>query len=47
MTRGQDITNAVAQGDKIKSTEIPDPTDDFFKAQSKRLEEWNAILDKR
>jgi peptidyl-prolyl cis-trans isomerase B (cyclophilin B) len=47
MTKGQDIVNAVAQGDKIKSIEILDPTDDLFKAQSKRLEEWNAILDKR
>jgi peptidyl-prolyl cis-trans isomerase B (cyclophilin B) len=47
VTKGQDIVNAVAQGDKIKSIEILDPTDDLFKAQSKRLEEWNAILDKR
>ena len=47
VTKGQDIVNAVAAGDKIKSIEILDPTDDLFKAQSKRLEEWNAILDKR
>ena len=47
VTKGQDIVNAVAQGDKIKSIEILDPTDDLFKAQSKRLEEWSAILDKR
>ena len=47
VTKGQDIVNAVAMGDKIKSIEILDPTDDLFKAQSKRLEEWNAILDKR
>ena len=47
VTKGQDIVNAVAQGDKIKSIEILDSTDDLFKAQSKRLEEWNAILDKR
>ncbi len=47
VTKGQDIVNAVAQGDKIKSIEILDPTDDLFKAQAKRLEEWNAILDKR
>jgi peptidyl-prolyl cis-trans isomerase B (cyclophilin B) len=47
VTKGQDIVNAVAQGDKIKSIEILDPTDDLFKAQSKRLEEWNAILNKR
>ena len=47
VTKGQDIVNAVAQGDKIKSIEILDPTDELFKAQSKRLEEWNAILEKR
>lgn len=47
VTKGQDIVNAVKQGDKIKSIEILDPTDDLFAAQSKRLEEWNAILDKR
>ena len=47
VTKGQDIVNAVAQGDKIQSIEILDPTDDLFKAQAKRLEEWNAILDKR
>ncbi len=47
VTKGQDIVNAVAAGDKIVSIEILDPTDDLFKAQSKRLEEWNAILDKR
>ena len=47
VTKGQDIVNAVAAGDKIKSIEILDPTDELFAAQSKRLEEWNAILDKR
>jgi peptidyl-prolyl cis-trans isomerase B (cyclophilin B) len=47
VTKGQDIVSAVAAGDKIQSIEILDPTDDLFKAQSKRLEEWNAILDKR
>jgi peptidyl-prolyl cis-trans isomerase B (cyclophilin B) len=47
VTKGQDIVNAVAAGDKIKSIEILDPTDELFAAQSKRLEEWSAILDKR
>jgi peptidyl-prolyl cis-trans isomerase B (cyclophilin B) len=47
VTKGQDIVNAIAAGDKIQSIEILDPTDDLFAAQSKRLEEWNAILDKR
>ena len=47
VTKGQDMVDAVAQGDTIKSIEILDPTDDLFAAQSKRLEEWNASLDKR
>ena len=47
VTKGQDIVNAVAAGDKIKSIESLDPTDDLFAAQAKRLEEWNAVLDKR
>jgi peptidyl-prolyl cis-trans isomerase B (cyclophilin B) len=47
VTKGQDVVDAIAQGDKIKSIEILDPTDDLFAAQSKRLAEWNAILDKR
>ena len=47
VTKGQDMVDAVAQGDTIKSIEILDPTDDLFAAQSKRLEEWNVILDKR
>jgi peptidyl-prolyl cis-trans isomerase B (cyclophilin B) len=47
VTKGQDIVNAVAAGDKIKSIEILDPTDELFAAQSKRLAQWNAILDKR
>ena len=47
VTKGQDMVDAVAQGDTIKSIEILDPTDDLFAAQSTRLEEWNAILDKR
>ena len=47
VTKGQDIVDTMAQGDKIESIEILDPTDELFKAQAKRLEEWNAILDKR
>lgn len=47
VTKGQDIVNAIAQGDKIQSIEILDPTDELFAAQAKRLAEWNAVLDKR
>jgi peptidyl-prolyl cis-trans isomerase B (cyclophilin B) len=46
VTKGQDIVNAVAQGDKIQSIEILDPTDELFAAQAKRLADWNAVLDK-
>ena len=44
VTSGQDVVNAIAQGDTITSIEILDPTDDLFKAQSARLEKWNAVL---
>ena len=44
VTNGQDIVNAVAQGDKITSIEILDPTDELFKAKAARLEKWNAVL---
>ncbi len=47
VTKGQDIVNAIAQGDKIQSIEILDPTDELFKAEAERLAEWNAVLDKR
>ena len=47
VTKGQDVVNSVAQGDKIKSIEILDPTDELFSAQAKRISEWNAVLDKR
>jgi peptidyl-prolyl cis-trans isomerase B (cyclophilin B) len=47
VTKGQDVVNAIAQGDKIQSIEILDPTDELFAAQAKRLAEWNAVLDKR
>ncbi|MBE2179186.1 MAG: peptidylprolyl isomerase [Chthoniobacterales bacterium] len=46
VTKGQSVVDAIAAGDKIKSIEILDPTDDLFAAQSKRIEEWNAKLEK-
>ena len=46
VTSGQDVVNAIAGGDKITSIEILDPTDELFTAESKRLAEWNAVLDK-
>ncbi|MFM8808147.1 MAG: peptidylprolyl isomerase [Chthoniobacterales bacterium] len=58
ITKGQDVADNISKvqtgpNDKpledvtINSIEIVDPTDNLFAAQSKRLEEWNAILDKR
>ncbi len=44
VTKGQDVVNAVKQGDKIKGIEILDPTDELFAAQSANLDKWNKIL---
>ena len=45
VTEGQDVVDSIAQGDKIVSIEIHDPTDDLFAGQAGRLSEWNAVLD--
>jgi len=47
VTKGQDVVNAIKQGDKIEKIEILDSTDDLFAAQKKRIDEWNAVLSKR
>ena len=47
VTKGQDVVNAIKQGDKIEKIEILDSTDDLFAAQQKRIDEWNAVLSKR
>lgn len=47
VTKGQDVVNAIAGGDKIQKIEILDPVDDLFAAQKARIDEWNAILDKQ
>ena len=44
VTKGQDVVNAVKQGDKIKSIDILDSTDDLFAAQKENVEKWNKIL---
>ena len=46
VTKGQDIVNAVKQGDTITTIEILDPTDDLFAAQKASLDKWNAVLGK-
>lgn len=45
VTKGQDVVNAIAQGDKIESIEIKDSTDALFEKMKDRLAEWNKILD--
>lgn len=45
VTKGQDVVDAIAQGDKIKDIEILDSTDALFAAEKEQLDEWNKILD--
>ena len=42
VTKGQDVVNAIRQGDKITTIEILDPTDDLFAAQAANITKWNA-----
>jgi peptidyl-prolyl cis-trans isomerase B (cyclophilin B) len=44
VTKGQDVVNAIAQGDKIVSVEVLDSTDDLFAAQKDNLKKWNSVL---
>jgi len=45
-TKGQDVINAIKQGDKITGIEILDPTEELFTEQSARIAEWNKSLKK-
>jgi len=44
VTKGQDVVNAIAQGDKITGIDILDPVDDLFAAKADRIAQWNAAL---
>ncbi len=44
VTKGQDVVNAIKQGDAISSIEILDSTDELFTAQKAQLDKWNAVL---
>lgn len=46
VTKGQDVVDAIKQNDKIKEIEILDSTDELFKAQASRIEEWGKSLKK-
>lgn len=47
VTNGQDVVDAIRQGDKIKSVTVLDSTDELFKDQASRISEWNKALGKR
>ncbi len=44
VTKGLDVVNAIRGGDKIKTIEVLDSTDDLFAAQEANLTTWNAKL---
>jgi peptidyl-prolyl cis-trans isomerase B (cyclophilin B) len=44
VTKGQDVVNAIRQGDKIKSIEVLDSTDELFTSQRAQLDKWNKVL---
>ncbi len=44
VTKGQDIVNAVKQGDTIDSIEILDSTDDLFESEKKLIAAWDKEL---
>ncbi len=44
VTKGQEVVNAIAKGDKIEKIEILDSTEALFAAQAANLAKWNAVL---
>ena len=42
--KGQDVVNAIRQGDKITKIDILDKTDALFAAESEKIAEWNKKL---
>lgn len=44
VTKGQDVVDKIAIGDKINKIEVLDSTDALFEAQKANLEKWNAVL---
>lgn len=43
-TKGQEVVNAIKQGDKIKSIDIQGPTAPLFESQMKNITLWNSRL---
>jgi hypothetical protein len=46
VTSGIDVANEVAAGDRINSVEVLDSPEALFADRSKRIGQWNKVLDK-
>ena len=46
VTKGQEVVNAITQGDHIRSVDILDPTQPLFTAQAKNIDKWNSSMAK-
>ena len=46
VTKGQEVVNAIQQGDKIKSIDVLDSADALFAAEADRIKQWDAKLKK-
>lgn len=44
VTEGQNVVDAICQGDTITSIEITDDLTDLFEEQAARIAEWNKVL---
>lgn len=47
VTEGQDVVNAIRQGDKINTATIQGDASAVLAKEHAQIEEWNAVLDKR
>jgi peptidyl-prolyl cis-trans isomerase B (cyclophilin B) len=47
VTKGLDVTTKIVQGDKIRSIDILDSTDELFAEQKTRLKDWNKTLEQK
>jgi peptidyl-prolyl cis-trans isomerase B (cyclophilin B) len=47
VTKGQDVVDAIVQGDVIKSIDVHGDTAPLFKSTEAQIKEWNAVLDKK
>lgn len=47
VTEGQDVVDAIKQGDKIQAIDLEGDFSTLLESQSERLTEWNTILDKK